>query len=316
MQKHTTLKTVGSLMACMLFLAPLSASALDFSTPEGFEAARRPMTNHVFFDLAVPRTSVHPFFIHHEFPDMVSTSLGLVPLGGDAQIYAAQIEVALNRKFSFVAAKDGYVSFNPDGALFADAEGFADLALGIKHAVLRNDEKELALGYKVIVELPTGDDDVFQGNGSGNVTPAFTFLKLWDSNVQFAGNIGVTIPLDDDEESMMFMQSYHLSMAIAERFFPLVELNHYHVLEAANGSFHFNSQAGGAVPAVALFDGDGLINVGSSQADGADLVTLAFGARGRILDNLDVGAAYEFPLTDEEESLYDSRFTVDIELRF
>lgn len=316
MLKQTPLNTIGSLIAGMLFLAPTSASALDLSTPEGFEAARRPMTNHVFFDLAVPRTAVHPFFIHHEFPDMVSTSIGLVPLGGDAQIYAAQIEVAFNRNVSFVAAKDGYISFNPDGALFSDAEGFADLAVGIKHAVLRDDEKELALGYKIIVELPTGDDDVFQGNGSGNITPAFTFLKLWDSNVQFAGNIGVTVPFDDDEESMMFMQSYHLSMAIAERVFPLVELNHYHVLDAANGTSHFNSQAGGAVPAVALFDGDGLINVGSAQADGADLVTVAIGARGRILDNLDIGAAYEFPITDEEESLYDSRFTVDVELRF
>lgn len=295
-------------------LAPLVAHAFDFSTPAGFEEARRPVTNAVFFDLAVPRTGVHAIFIHHEFPDQVATTGDPVAFGGDLQVYALQAELALNENFSIVAAKDGYIDFSPDNTLSGQT-GFADLALGIKHTFLRDDDQQLALAYKVIVELPTGDDDVWQGNGKGNVVPAFTFLKLWDA-LQFAGNIGVVIPFDDDEESMIFMQSYHLSYAVTENIFPLVELNHYHVLDAANGTSHFNTQAGGAVPGIVPFEGGDLVNLGSSNSDGTDIVTIAVGARVRVTDKVDIGGALEVPLTDDEESLYDKRFTLDVDWRF
>ena len=45
-------------------------------------------------------------------------------------------------------------------------------------------------------------------------------------------------------------------------------------------------------------------------------VTLAAGFRFRLTDNVDLGAAYEIPLTDEKEGLIDSRITIDATIRF
>ncbi len=42
-----------------------------------------------------------------------------------------------------------------------------------------------------------------------------------------------------------------------------------------------------------------------------DLVTLALGARFRVNEWLDLGVAYEFPLTDKEKGMIESRFMVD-----
>jgi hypothetical protein len=47
-----------------------------------------------------------------------------------------------------------------------------------------------------------------------------------------------------------------------------------------------------------------------------DFVTAAIGFRSRITNAVDVGAAYEIPLTNDEESLMDERVTVDLIWKF
>lgn len=129
-------------------------------------------------------------------------------------------------------------------------------------------------------------------------------------------------------------------------FRPLVELNHFHVLSAGDrdlkdalGQSTVDALPGldGSTIASALhdtsntnkwdelvagatsFNGCDIINLGGAANDeNRDLVTLAIGARFRVTDWLDFGAVYEFPLTDEEESLMEDRFLIDamITLRF
>lgn len=316
MMKKTTLACLGGLVASLAIPSTLGAFELmPQLTPDQFSEARRPITNIVNFDLPIPRSSVRPIYMYHAFPEQVNTTLGPVPLGGDLQLFAVQAELALSDRLSLVAAKDGYIVFNPDGTLFNDAEGFADLALGPKYTFYLDEGNGWAAAGKLILELPMGADRVWQGNGS-TAMPSVSVMKLMDE-WQFLGMMGLTLPFDMDEESTLFMQSYHVSYSLMEdRIFPLLELNHFHVIDAGQGNANFMPQAGGLVPGVAQFEGGDLVNLGSQNSGGSDVFTMAVGVRGRLMEGTDCGIAWEFPLTDEEDNLMESRITVDIDFSF
>ena len=208
--------------------------------------------------------------------------------------------------------KDGYIDFNPDNTLTAD-EGFADLAAGLKYVFLRNEG--LTVSARVVAELPTGDDKVWQGNGDGVIVPGLVATKV-SGNTQITGTAGYMAALDDGDSSLCY-SALHLSYAVTEMIVPLVEVNYLHVTDAGDGGKRFNNQADGGVPSIVRFEGNDLINLGASHAeDNPDYVSLAVGARVLVTKSLDLGAAYEFMLTDEEESLTKDRVTVDAIVRF
>ena len=218
-------------------------------------------------------------------------------------------------RFSLVAAKDGYAVMSPDATL-SDEEGWANLSAGFKYAFLYNPEDALAAAFNLQIEVPTGNTNVFQGEGDGVAIPSISVLKLWD-RLQFASTFGFKFPFDTDTESIMLNYHAHFSYALTDRFFPLIELSYFNVLDEGDGGRRFHDQVGGFVPAVATFEGGDLFNLGASNADWNEhFVSMAFGFRYRLTDNIDLGAAYEIPLTDEEESLMDSRITVDATIRF
>jgi len=303
-------KVFYAVFACCLIVSFGAATA-----DAAFEQARKPMTNPVYFDLAVPTTYIHALYAYHTLPDEISTTVGDVPLDGDVNIYALRIEYALNETFSLLAAKDGYIDFDPDDTLSSET-GWADIAAGARWAFLYEPDDQMAASLKVLVEFSTGDEEVFQGNGDGTITPGVDFLKLC-GDWQFAASVGLTYPLDDDEESTVFYDSWHVSYAVAEKFFPMVELNHWYVVSEGDGEADFDKQGGTLVPAVATFEGGDLFNLGAENSDDNEsIVTLGLGLRCRLTDALDLGASYEFPLTDEEENLMDTRLTVDLVWRF
>ncbi len=284
-----------------------------FSSP--FEDARRPISNLTLFDLALPRTGLRPIFAYHNLPDTINTELGPLPLGGDVEVYALQLEYAFNERFSFIAEKDGYLDMNPDATL-SHAEGWANLAAGFKYAFLYNEATATAASFSLMVEAPTGNTDVFQGSGDGALLPAISAVKVWDK-WQFAEALGMKIPFNTDAESTSGFFSAHLSYELTDKLSPLVEVNWFHVFDPGDGGSRFGDQVGGAVPAVVQFEGGDFFNLGAANADkNRDFVSLAAGFRYRLTKNIDLGAAYEIPLTDSEDSLMDSRITVDAVIHF
>ncbi len=87
-------------------------------------------------------------------------------------------------------------------------------------------------------------------------------------------------------------------------------------IDSGDGGARFNNQVGGAVPAVATFEGADLLNWGAANSNGADYATMAVGFRSRISSQASIGLAYEFPLTDEEDNITDERFTFDLTYTF
>jgi hypothetical protein len=315
-QSITTLGAFGLLGSIVL----AGSTATSISTPaptassDGFAQARRPISNPTLFDLALPTTNVHPLFIYHVLPDNINTTLGKLPLGGDVELYALQFEIALNDRLSIVATKDGYVDVNPDSTLSSQS-GFANLGAGVKYAFILDPVSRTALSGTATFELPTGNSDVFQGEGDGTLNLILSGLQLVNA-WQFAAGAGVQIPFSDQQSTEGWL-STHVSYEVCRWFIPLAELNWFHVIESGNGTGNYPSHVGGGVPAVIKFEGGDLFNLGAANShQNRDLVTAAFGFRSRLTDSIDAGAAYEMPLTNDENSLMEARVTVDLVWKF
>lgn len=322
MKPHRALLTLA-LTAALLATSPL-AGGDDGKNPIGkavieedpWARAIRPITNPTLFDLAIPRTQLHPIFIYNAMPGLVDTTLGSVPLDGDYQVYALQFEYALTDRLSLNATKDGYLVFDPDATLSND-EGFANVALGPKYAWLLQPEKGLASNVQFLYEIPMGNTGVWQGEGDGVFIPSISTLKL-AGPLQFANQFGFKLPVDGDAESTLFYTSAHLSYEVSEWFRPLVEVNWFHVIDPSDGAPRFGSQLGGALPSIVAFEGGDLVNWGAANAGlNENFVTGAVGFRVTPPGTpYEFGFAWETPLTDREAGLIDHRFTVDMVIKF
>lgn len=312
-QSIATLGALG-ILSSFAIAGTVAVDTAPVASADGFAQARRPISNPTLFDLALPGTNLHPIFIYHNLPNQVSTATpgGKLDLGGDVQVYALQFEIALNERLSIVATKDGYVDINPDDTTaVTNQSGFANLGAGLKYAFLLDPVSRTALSGTMTFELPTGNSDVLQGEGDGAVNLILNGLKLVD-DWQFAGSAGLQVPFSDEQSTMSFV-SAHASYEVCSWFIPLVELNWFHVLDAGDGTGNFPAHAGGAVPAVVEFEGGDFFNLGAVNAgENRDFVSAAIGFRSRITDSVNVGFAYELPLTEEEDSLMDDRFTLDL----
>jgi hypothetical protein len=179
-------------------------------------------------------------------------------------------------------------------------------------------ENSFILSGRLVYEAPTGSDQVFQGNGNGNITPSMLFLKGIDK-LQVSGSLGFVIPLDTNDENTLFYDSWHMSYAVTNWFRPLMEVNHFYVVDngdrdVPNSGLNAlgTSKEDDLVAGIAEFNGCDLINLGGRSNDkNRNLITMAVGARFRVTEWLDVGTAYEFVLTDESKGMIEDRFQMD-----
>ncbi|MFK7909565.1 MAG: transporter [Akkermansiaceae bacterium] len=314
MKKYTTIAACAVAMTSTSFAGSEKSIPMLPAPSDGFASARHTISNPTLFDSALPQTQARLIYMHHRFPSNINIAGGgQVPMGGDLNLYALQLEYAFNERLSLVAMKDGYVDFNPDNTFTADT-GFANIAAGLKYAFILDHANQYALSGSAVVELPTGSEGVFQGKGDGYLNLTLQNLKIKDK-WQFAGALGVQVPFDSDFATNSFA-AFHVSYEVTPWFIPLIELNYFRVLDSGDGGARFNNQVGGGVPAVATFEGADLLNWGAANSDGADYATLAVGFRSRLSEQCSIGLSYEFSLTDEEDNITDDRFTFDLTYTF
>ncbi len=300
--------------AAALSISGISGEAIG---GEGFDRFVMPVSNPIYHGDARNITMVRPVYLYQDLPDKVDTIVGKVPIGGRVNGFAVQATYAINERFSIVAVKDGYVDCEPDNTL-SNHDGFADLAAGLQYSFLYQPENDFIASARLVFETPWGDEDIYQGNGDGNFSPSVRFLKGY-GDLQISGMVGFVIPIDTDEENTLLYDSWHVSYAVTPWFHPLVELNHFHVLNAGDRQVPAaglgalgTSKEGDLVAGIARFNGCDIINLGGANSDdNSSLVTMALGSRFKVTKWLDLGVAYEFPLTDEKEGMIEDRFMMD-----
>ncbi|MCP4716416.1 MAG: hypothetical protein GY868_14950 [Deltaproteobacteria bacterium] len=301
------MKRLTSIISLAVFAFCMLSTSVMAADKDPFARYIRPVSNPVYAQDARNVTYFKIVHMHQKMPEYIDTVLGNVKLDGDFNVTAVQLGYAINERFSIVAEKTGYVDFDPDYTL-DNENGWADYGAGIKYALIFNPEKQFILSTRVMVELTQGSREVFQGNGEGNVAASLTFLKglgKW----QFSGTAGAVLPIEGDHESMVVYDNWHVSYALTEKIRPLIELNHFAVIDEGDRDE--------LVSSIINFEGGDLINTGSDHGKrNKHIVTLAAGFRFRCMKNLDIGMTYELPLTDKNDNLMRDRWTFDIVLHF
>lgn len=252
-----------------------------------------PVTNPIFFESPLAQSEVRPIFMHHRLDS------GFVG-GGSVNVYAVQLRYAVNDRLAIIATKDGFIETDTPG--IGNRDGWGDLAAGLKYAIYKDDEKQTVVTPGVTVSIPTGSMEVFQGDGSGVINAFISATKGWDS-LHLTGNIGVQVPLDSDKDNSNLHYSVMLDYYTCKWFIPFVAFNAFTTLSDGAG-LGINS------------DGFDLINFGSSAASGTTQGAIGFGFRSRLIENLDLGFAYEVGVIDDGDDIYKDRFTVDLVWRF
>lgn len=267
-----------------------------FQSDHAFDRFIAPITNPVLTKDPRSLTEVRALFIHNTIgPEN--------PLGeGDFQVYAAQIRIALTERLTFIADKDGYAVLNPKGSDRTD--GFLNMAAGLKYTFLRDEEEQRLAAVGFMYEPTMGSGKVFQDHGDGLFTFFGTAGQEFGGVNHVIGNLGYQVPVDGDANSSLFYSQIHLDRQLNDWIYGLVELNWYHWVSSGDRG----------LPA-ALGEGDGLINLGTSGVAGNDLVTLAIGSKAKLSQNVELGVAWEFPISPRED-LLDNRVTADLIFRY
>jgi hypothetical protein len=101
------------------------------------------------------------------------------------------------------------------------------------------------------------------------------------------GSLGIQVPFNTSKQSTMLFYNLHLDYAVFPHFVPLVEFNGYHWTGSGNGRIPIETDLGTVDlnTAQALlgkpgFEGQDLLNLGSRNVAGKDIVTPSRSARG------------------------------------
>lgn len=252
-----------------------------------------PVTNPLFFESPLIESDLRPLFVYHNFADDF--------IGGFARVYALQVRWAVNDRLAIIATKDGYIQVKSKVPAL-NHDGAADIAAGVKYALIDDKENAFILTPGVKFEFPWGSSDVLQGNGDGEFDLFVSAMKGWDK-FHLTGSFGARLPLDMDAETSSLHYSLQADYTTCKYFIPFVAMNGFTVLSEGDG------------PAFGGIEGYDLINFGASDAGGETTIVLGVGFRSKVCKNVDLGFAYERAVTTPK-GLFDDRFTLDAVIHF
>lgn len=296
-----------------LFAGPLAAAFLAAASPvaaDNFDLAGRgslgeggftryvpPVTNPIFNETPLITTEFRPIYFHQNIPSSFPSQ------GGNIDVVAAQLRIAITDRLGFLATTDGYAWADFDSGL-PDSKGLADLAVGLKYAVYYNPAEGEVLTLGARYTIPSGTLNVgaidLTGYGAGYAHVFASGLKQVDA-WQFQGATGVQQALSGDSTSFYYA-SAHVSYEVLPGLYPLIE---------ANATIPYDG--GNRLPGSSLTGFD-VADFGSS--DPKDSVTVAGGLRWRPHEKVILGSAFEYNLSESSNHVYEWRAMFDAVIHF
>jgi hypothetical protein len=254
-----------------------------------------PTTNPVFFEDPRTLTEVRFLFLHNNLPALPGLGINR---SNSVQVYAAQVRVALSERWSLIATKDGFIySQSP----IVD-NGFADVSAGLKYNFYRDPVKGRLLSGGMTYEIPLGTERSQQGNGDGEFNFFLTGGSRFGRRMHFITATGLREPVDSDAENRLAYWSSHFDYRIGNLpLYAFTEGTWYH---------YISSGTVGPLP-----EGLDILNLGSTGVTGNDIVTRAVGLKAKPRQNVELGGAYEIPVTDRQGIMLE-RWTFDMIFRY
>jgi hypothetical protein len=224
-----------------------------FMSDHAFDGFIEPISNPIWFMDSRSRTRARFVYVHQNIPG--DSVIG----GGELQVYAVQVSVAPNERWSFIANKDGYNTLKTSG-LASSGDGWGDVAAGLQYVFIRDTCNQFILSGGLIAEWSQGSTEVFQGNGGGMWNMYLTAGKELDEQTNAIATAGWHLPSDGDAESESFWYSFHLDRQIGCTALAAVwEING--ISYTGNGTALGTSQEGGDY-----------INLGATNVNGNTFV--------------------------------------------
>ncbi len=273
-----------------------------FCSDAEFDEFISPVSNPFLFEDPRSLTEVRGQFLYQNVPRGQPNFQG-----GNVWFGGLQGRLAFNDRISLVVHKIGAVGVNTSGAsLFGDNTGLSELWLGPKFVLVRDKDTRTLVSAGAQFHIPLGSSDVFQDTGSLSIVPYVSagknFLKTDFGSLNALGTVGYSVSTSNKRSDYIYA-SAHLSLDVLnkQKFYPLVEVNWFQV--TTNGTSRF--VAG---------EGRDVINFGG-RAKGSNLLTAAVGARWKITKSIELGGAYELPVSGNRD-LFRQRFLVDLIWRY
>ncbi|MEP6603299.1 MAG: hypothetical protein ABJB69_05070 [Spartobacteria bacterium] len=284
------------------------------------EFAISPVSNPIFFEDPRIETGARLIFLYNRVGDDFGLHFdngARLNLGGaDIFAYGAQLRWAVTPRLAIIATNNVGISFRPDnpipGTAFTDADGYSDLDVGLKYALIDDPVHQFLLTPILTYAIPTGGRDVFQGDNSGIFDLAFSTEKGFDK-FHLIGNAGVRIPVDGDRNSTSLHYSLHADYFVCRYFIPLVEFNGWTVLDSPPG----NKGPLGALGTALNTEGADLINFGTrgNALDTDTQAAFGVGFRSKLCKYVDFGVIYEHAVTSPQGA-FEQRVTTDLIIHF
>jgi hypothetical protein len=261
----------------------------------GFEKFHEPLGQPLYFESPFNDTGVRALYLRHEFSD--NSPL----MGGDVTIYAVQARVALSERWQFLATKDGYSELST--GLLGDDEGWNDLAFGIKYVLHADEQKDCVVSTGIRYMAENGHRGILQG-GVDEWSPFVSLAKGY-GDFHVLSNVTLRVPSDTNDGNVVGHWDVHLDYSVNPDsqavFAPLFEIHGVHYLD----------DGATALP----IGGLDYANLGTQPAENF-VAWAGIGARLEIGHQFEIGACYEFALTDPDDDIMDSRITVDFLARW
>ena len=172
-----------------------------------------PVVNPAYFDDPIIRTELRPTFGYQRIDD------GFYTQGGDAWALAVHVSIALNDRLAFIINRGGYLSVSPK--VGNESSGWFDLSGGLKYALIDDKANDFILTAGASFELPTGSDDILQGDKSSEFN-LFTSAEKGFGDLHVTGNIGLRIPVDGDVRSTILGYNLQADYFVCRWFQPFV----------------------------------------------------------------------------------------------
>lgn len=274
-----------------------------FRSDDKFNGFISPVSNPFYFEDPRALTEVRPLIIWQNTP-----SSNPIFSSSNNFFVGAQGRVAFTEHISLVINKFGAIWADPTAPGFASESGFAELHLGPKFTLIRNDTSNTLLAVGLTFELPTGPSAVFQDTGTLSLVPYVSFgqnfgRSQWGS-FNFLNTTGYVARVDSTRTDNLF-SSFHLDYDVGnlKKIYPLIELNFAHY------TFNGSARSFG-------FEGRDMFNFGSDGTAGHNELTLALGARYKFSEAVQLGLTGEFSLLSGGRYMDQFRLTFDVIFRY
>lgn len=292
------------LAGCLAMAPPAMAGDFDWldlkgslGQAGGHKRYVPPLSNPLFNETPYVTTELRAIYLHQDIPNSFLTG------GGNIDVGAAEIRIALTDRLGFIASKDGYADLHFKSGL-RDESGFANISLGLKYAIFSDPASDTILTIGAEYEPPSGNLKTtgisLQGRGDGFVDLFVTGAKAFGP-LGFQASIGTNLAIDGAHDSSMLHWSLHADYEILPGIWPLVEINGFSVIDKGSRNAAFN------------FEGTDLVNFGAGSA--GRVVTAAIGIRARLFENVLLGFGYEKAVSDRED-LFNWRVYGDLVIRY